>query len=392
MLNVMGGSLPKGGATAPPPAGPSAARDLNTTRVVSLLRADGPLTQAELIRRSGLARPTVTAIIRDLLLRHVVVAAGRDTSAVNGRPGSLLAFDPRSETVAVVRVLPGMIEIWVADSEARFLGHRRRSCLVDTVAGLGELNGVITRLALDLGLSRPRSIGMLLVGRYDPSTSLCTGPALGADPVPLAVLEERLDAAVTVLNPTAAAALGVARSGRHSDAVVIFLDRGIGAGIVCGGQVLSGVAGGAGELGHCRVPGATEPCRCGRSGCLETVAAGWYLHERATQILGPRRTVPSTLAHLEDLDHPAIDRLLDGAAQHLGLAASWLVNTLDPRAVLLGGTPFAAGAERFLASFADSVRRNATADRRSALIVDVAGSTADIDGAAQAALDRLTRR
>ncbi len=79
-------------------------------------------------------------------------------------------------------------------------------------------------------------------------------------------------------------------------------------------------------------------------------------------------------------------------AQHLGLAASWLVNTLDPRAVLLGGTPFAAGAERFLASFADSVRRNATADRRSALIVDFAGSTADIDGAAQAALDRLTLR
>ena len=75
-----------------------------------------------------------------------------------------------------------------------------------------------------------------------------------------------------------------------------------------------------------------------------------------------------------------------------GLAASWLVNTLDPRAVLLGGTPYAAGAERFLASFADSVRRNATADRGSALIVDFADSTADIDGAAQAALDRLTLR
>ena len=166
MLSVVGGSMPERGASAPPPAGPSAARDLNTTRVVSLLRDGGPLTQAELIRRSGLARPTVTAIIRDLLLRHVVVAAGRDSSAVNGRPGSLLAFDPRSETVAVVRVLPGLIEIWVADSEARFLGHRRRSCHVDTAAGLAQLGGEIAQLALDLGLSPPRSIGMLLVGRH----------------------------------------------------------------------------------------------------------------------------------------------------------------------------------------------------------------------------------
>ena len=384
--------MPERGAPVTPPAGPSAARDLNTTRVVGLLRDGGPLTQAELIRRSGLARPTVAAIVRDLLVRHVVVAAGRDTSAVNGRPGSLLAFDPRSETVAVVRVLPGLIEIWIADSEADFLGRRRRSCHVDTVAGLAQLSADIAQLALDLGLSPPRAIGMLLVGRHDPSTGLCTGPALGADPVPLTTLEERLGGAVTVLNPTAAAALGVARSGPHSDAVVIFLDHGIGAGIVCGGQVLVGVTGGAGELGHCRLPDATGPCPCGRSGCLETVAAGWYVQRRATQILGPRRTVPATLAGLEDLDHPAIDRLLEGAAEQLGLAASWLVNSLDPRAVLLGGTPYAAGAARFLASFADSVRRNATADRGSALIVDFAGSTADIDGAAQAALERLARR
>jgi predicted NBD/HSP70 family sugar kinase len=381
------GSLPERGGTAPPPAGPSAARDLNTTRIVRLLRDDGPLTQAELIRRSGLARPTVTAIVRELILRRVVVTAGPDRAAVYGRPGALLAFDPRSETVAVVRVLGGEIEVWVADSEARFLGHRRRSCRVDTGGGLERVAGEITGLALDLEVSRPRSVGMLLVGRHDPSTDLCAGAALGTDPVPLSTLEERLDAEVTVLNPTAAAALGVARAGRHSDAVVILLDRGIGAGIVCGGQVLSGVAGGAGELGHCRLPGVTARCPCGRSGCLETVAAGWFLQERAAEILGAGRAVPSTLAGLEDLDHPAIDRLLEGAARQLGLAASWMVNTLDPRAVLLGGTPFASGAERFLASFAGSVRQHSMSDRGSALIVDFAAATADIDGAAQAALD-----
>ena len=68
------------------------------------------------------------------------------------------------------------------------------------------------------------------------------------------------------------------------------------------------------------------------------------------------------------------------------------MNTLDPRAVLLGGTQYAGGADRFLAAFADSVRTNATLDRGSALIIDFAASTADIDGAAQAALDRLRHR
>ena len=95
-LTHVRGSLPERGGTAPPPAGPSAARDLNTTRIVRLLRDQGPLTQAELIRRSGLARPTVTAIVRDLILRRIVVTAGPDRAAVNRRPGSLLAFDARS--------------------------------------------------------------------------------------------------------------------------------------------------------------------------------------------------------------------------------------------------------------------------------------------------------
>ena len=283
MLSVMGGSTPERGATAPAPAGPSAARDLNTTRVVSLLRDGGPLTQAELIRRSGLARPTVTAIIRDLLLRRVVVAAGRDTLGGQRTAGCVAGVRPPFGDRGC---RPG------AARADRDLGRRQRGSLPGTPTPFVPCRHRpldwdssperSAQLALDLGLSRPRSIGMLLVGRHDPSTGLCAGPALGAEPVPLTTLEERLGAAVTVLNPTAAAALGVARSGRHSDAVVIFLDRGIGAGIVCGGQVL---------IGGCR--------RRGRAGSLPAARCDGALPVRSLRMSGDGRRglVPAGAGH-----------------------------------------------------------------------------------------------
>lgn len=359
---------------APPPAGPSAARDLNTARVLALVRDQGPLTQAELIRRSGLARPTVAAIARQLQEAAVLVEAGRAPDGSTGRPGSLLQFDPRCATAAVARMLPRSVEVWIVDCDGEELGRSRLTRPGPAAGRPDRLAAELTRLSAELGVPRPGSVGMLLVGRL---------------PASWAVLEDRLAAPVTVLNPTAAAALGVARAGRHADALVVFLDHGIGVGIVCGGEVLLGADARSGELGHCRVPGVERRCRCGRTGCVETVAAGWFLRERAAQLLGSTVRVPTTVAGLEGLGHAGIDRLLAEAAEQLGLATSWLVNTVNPRAVLLGGTPFAAGADRFLATFTASVRRHALVDHAEHLVVDVASPTADIDGAAQAALDRL---
>ena len=372
----------------PSPAGPTAARDLNSAAVLEILRGFGPLTQADLIRRSGLTRPTVSAIVRTLLEASIAVPVGHAPAASVGRPGALLAFNPRCATAAVVRVLPAVVDLWVVDCEGVELGRGQVDNPGDAGRCLDRIRSELERLSGSLSVPRPTSVGMLLVGRVDPSTDVCTGAALGPDPVPVAVLERRLAAAVSVLNPSAAAALGVARAGRHTDALVIFLDHGIGAGLVCGGQVLVGATGGAGELGHCRVPGEARECWCGRQGCLETVAAGWFLRARTAEILGSSR-VPGTLAELERLDDHRVDALLAAAAWHLGVGACWLVNVLNPKTVLLGGTPFAAGAPGFLESFASAVLENSVAANAEGLIIDVASDRADIDGAIQAALDRL---
>ena len=74
------------------------------------------------------------------------------------------------------------------------------------------------------------------------------------------------------------------------DFVVITLGTGLGSGFVCGGILLNGHHGIAGEVGHTSVNPAGRYCNCGKRGCLETYVSA----------TGIKRTVYKLLAdHLE---------------------------------------------------------------------------------------------
>jgi predicted NBD/HSP70 family sugar kinase len=114
--------------------------------------------------------------------------------------------------------------------------------------------------------------------------------------------------AVIVLNDAEAAALGEAALRSHQGRLVfITIGTGIGGAVVDRGRVLRANLFGHDAPGHGRSFG-DRPCPCGRSGCLETEAAGWALPEP----LGTR-----TLEH--------VGRLLAEAIASHELAATGLV-------------------------------------------------------------------
>ncbi|HEV8515066.1 MAG TPA: ROK family protein [Cyclobacteriaceae bacterium] len=74
------------------------------------------------------------------------------------------------------------------------------------------------------------------------------------------------------------------------DFVVVTLGTGLGSGFVCGGVLLNGHNGIAGEMGHTSVNPTGRYCNCGKRGCLETYVSA----------TGIKRTVYKLLAdHLE---------------------------------------------------------------------------------------------
>ena len=370
-------------------------RAANVALVTDLVRAEGPLTRADLVRRTGLTRPTVMAIVQKLVQDEVLVQAGTDVAAQQGgRPGSLLAFNPLSVTVAVGRLMSTFIDVRLGDAYGRQLLKKAVASPPDPC----DLPAAMADLLEELSsLTRPSPLGAIAIlapGRIDPTAGASvTLPILGWTDLPVGtVLAERLKVPVTVLSPAAASVLAACAGRADANAVVVFLDEGIGVGILTHDRLLRGATGAAGELGHCRVPGNQRRCRCGMVGCLETVASGWAITDQVAGILGPSAEPPRTLAAMEALPDPRVHEVLERAADQLGLAVSWLVNIVNPTTVLLGGTPFASGATRFLDRFQAAVQTQTAATNRTGLVVDFADDRAALDGAFRAALNLLPGR
>jgi predicted NBD/HSP70 family sugar kinase/putative N-acetylmannosamine-6-phosphate epimerase len=151
-----------------------------------------------------------------------------------------------------------------------------------------------------------------------------------------------------VANDAHAAALAELNFGAGktlSDFVAITVGTGIGGGIVCGRQLLTGQHGFAGTIGHQTIRVGGELCNCGRRGCLEAYVSTSALLRAYSQLNGAP-------GHGAGLDAPAlalqISRLAlegDAAAQgaysvladYLAEGVANIFNMLDPQAVLLSG-------------------------------------------------------
>jgi predicted NBD/HSP70 family sugar kinase len=326
-------------------------RAANAARIVRLLRERGGMSRAELVRASGLTKPTVMAIVKSLLADGIAIESGTRPSS-GGRPGSLVWFNNRARTAVAVGV--GLdLQLTHVAADGTVLTDASSPSTWDPDALLELIVREVRRLeAGALG-----SVAVAVPGFIDHHAGTVTFPAVGWDRVPMrSALEAGLEVPVGLLSLPAATVVGeilADASAQHDDAVLVFLSYGIGAGILSRGRLLVGAGGAVGELGHCPVASGL-PCRCGRLGCLETVAAGWAIRAQA----GPQ-FAGADLAELEALCDPRIDDVLRSAAASLGAATAWLVNLLDPSLVILGDTGFVRGADAFFATFAESTRRHA---------------------------------
>lgn len=136
--------------------------------------------------------------------------------------------------------------------------------------------------------------------------------------------------------------------GRHS-AFLVTLGTGIGGGLVINDEIINGVNGGAGEIGHfCVEPGEAERCKCGGHGCLEQYCSATGLLRQAKKVLTEN---PDTLSVMKDNasltakdvcdaakagDTLALD-LLDRLGQRLGWALTAAAGTADPEVFVIGG-------------------------------------------------------
>ncbi len=271
----------------------------------------------------------------------------------------------------------------------------------------GDIAASINEKLAQLGISKTDclGIGMGAPGPVDTKRGIVEGAVnLGwQGEYPLQqLLEEATSLRVFIDNDANCAALGEMWKGAGSGArelVCITLGTGVGGGVITNGEIIHGINGAGGEIGHITaVPFGGDPCNCGKFGCIETIASATGIVRIATEKLHREQSDEGWLkgvflqngkisaknvfdaARAGDL---LAKEVVGEVALYLGLTISHIVNTLNPEKIVIGGG-VSKGGDVLLKPVNESFRKFAfdRALKSTTLTLATLGNDAGVIGAA----------
>ncbi len=318
------------------------ARGINRNIVLELIRANQPLSRADLSRRSGLQRSTVSQIVEQLIQENWVREGGI-ASLARGRHPTLLGLNEDLIVIAI-DLHPKQATIAMVDLNGRLLS-RSQVPLTSKPAGSTRLiTDCIKRMREAFAGKSIEGIGISLPGRFDPgSQRLVFAPNLHWSDFDLKkAIEKETGLVVRMENAATACLLAELLFGRLNgirDAVLVTVSEGVGTGVFANGQVITGNHGMAGEFGHISLDRSGILCACGRKGCWETVAS-CHAALRYYQELQPGGVGSITFHELlnkaEEGDQFAVEALAKQAL-HIGRGLGPIVAGLSPRVIFVAG-------------------------------------------------------
>lgn len=170
-------------------------------------------------------------------------------------------------------------------------------------------------------------------------------------------MEKLVGMPVCAGNDATVAALGECWKGGGAgckNLVMATLGTGVGGGIVIGGNVIHGVHGAGGEIGHITLePDETEVCGCGKRGCVEQYCSATGIVRLAKKRLAADSTA-SVLRDVPEISAKAVfdagkagdalaNEVLEQVYGYLGRFLADVCCVVDPEAVVLGGGVSKAG-------------------------------------------------
>lgn len=384
----------------------SARRRRTNDHILAVLAERGAVTRADLGRLTGLSRSAVGSAIASLLADQLITeetSAGVGTAGRGRRP-TLVALRRRTGMVIALDFGHAHVTAALATTSGELLSEASSPLDVDSQPHQAmDLAATLAEKTLqEAGHTTDDIIGIAagIPGPLDVRTQVVRAPTILGEWIGLSPSDElgrRFGRPVAVANDAQMGAVGEHAFGAArtlDDFLYIKASHGIGAGLMLAGRTYAGATGISGEIGHTRLQGATELCRCGNRGCLETVVSVTQVRQQLAHVLSAvdPDSNPDALPPLAELaGQPAVARVITDAGRTIGMVLADLVNCLNPAAIILGGELSAAG-DPLAVGVRESINRYA--QPASAQAVTVATSTlqqrAELLGAVATAMEQST--
>ncbi|WP_409290536.1 ROK family transcriptional regulator [Peribacillus sp. SCS-37] len=334
-------------------------KSINRSLILNIIREKGPISRAEIAKLTKLTPPTVSSLVKELLLAEIVIEQQKLGESSGGRKPTLLTLNEEMFHVIGMDIGSRNIKTILTSITGKII--RKTVVPMPSEISKDMLLGLITDSvqniidAVDIDEEKIVGIGVGMHGIVDVKQGVSIfAPNLNLQDIPIkTVLEERFNMIVKVENDGRAMSLGELWFGNGAGIdsfVCINVGRGIGAGIIINGRLYHGNHFISGEIGHMVIDIDGPQCTCGNYGCLQTFASGPAIVERVKKEMRLDHT--SMLHELaEDMDNITGELIyeaalkgdslaktaLEQAGRYLGVGLTNLIHTVNPKRIIIGG-------------------------------------------------------
>ncbi|NRQ37503.1 ROK family transcriptional regulator [Nonomuraea sp. NN258] len=316
-------------------------RAINDRLALDLMIELGPLSRAQLVEHTGLAKPTVAELLDRLLEAGLIGEAGQAGEGRSGPNARTYAVIADRAHVAGAELRAAEVHAVVADITGRTVGT---AVIVtrpkdNSISLVGQ---AIAEAAAKAGIGVDDLHGVVVgtPGIVDPATG---DMAFSFDLPswhhgPLSQLREELGLAAVFENEVNLSALAEHRLGAgrdREDFALLSLGTGIGMALVLGGRLRRGSGGGAGEVGYLPVYGSTlQRMRQRRGGRYK---GGFQGRTGAAAVLALAREHGLRGRTVADVLRDGGQEFLAEVAGRIALGIASVCAVVDPGLVVLTG-------------------------------------------------------
>lgn len=332
---------------------------LNKIKIIKFLYTEGSNTANNIGQIVGISLPTVSLLLGDLLEEKLVVKQGRGESQ-GGRKPDLYGLAEDSFYVLALDLdrFSTRVTIYNTKNEKVTTVHHLKVALNNEAATIDKIHQFANKVITESNIPEEKiiAIGITMPGLVESMAGINHTYLKVGKTTLKEQLEEKFGKKVYIENDARAMTLAEYKFGtgeNQKNVLGIFVDWGIGLGIIIDKKLYRGFSGLAGEFSHSPLFDSKGiNCSCGKRGCLETVASGTALLRLAKEAIAINsETILARMAREigEELEPSwVIEAALAGDQQaisilsevglDLGRGIAILIQLFNPELIILGGS------------------------------------------------------
>lgn len=324
---------------------PELLKRINRNSVIKLIFKQGKISRSEISKITKLTLPSVMRIVDGLTEEGLVIEVGKGDSSGGRKPNLIslnrdhlyiIGVEIAINAIVVLTDLSGhTIERWESPQMAYETPIKMLEGINDTIHMLIQKQSIDPNKIAGIGIGTPGT-------NFKHHRTKSYAILKGWESIDVKTwFKNKYDCPVYIDNVARTRTLGELWFGRGRDVknfIYIFVDQGVGCGIVNNAAIYEGADRVAGEFGHSVIEYKGRECYCGNQGCIEMYVSAGAIISEIEETLDLKPTHKMTFIEVMAYENQdKVKAVLIKSAKVLAVGIANLINIFNPHMVVVGG-------------------------------------------------------